>query len=179
MMGNDCDDTSAPVPASLEGGPLFRAAIEQERNARQIGPVHEVRPLRVYVSGPMTGLPLLNVPAFMAAGLQLACEGLMPINPAALDHSHHDGSWAAHMRVDITHLMTCDAVAMLLGWQDSKGARVERDLALTLGMDVRELADWLPPVAGTHRPAAACPPECGGVGALAHCVCQRTQGAAA
>lgn len=189
-MGSDCDDGSnPPAPASREGLLTFRAAIEQERSKRQIGPAHEPKRLRVYVSGKMTGLPFLNYPAFIAAGLQLTGAGFDVVNPATLDHGRHDGSWASHMRVDIKALMDCDGVALLPGWQDSKGARTEFDLAQRLGMDVRDLADWLkadhfrdaaqmvevdshaPPVlAGTHRPAAACASVQACVGASADSV---------
>lgn len=143
MMGHESDDSRAPAPASREGLLTFRAAIERERSKRQIGPAHELRRLRIYVSGKMTGLPFLNYPAFIAAGLQLTGAGFDVVNPATLDHSRHDGSWASHMRVDIRALMDCDGVALLPGWESSKGARVEWRLALDLGMEVRDLADWL------------------------------------
>jgi hypothetical protein len=185
MMGDEIHDSAAPAPASREGLLTFRMAIEAARNERKIGPAHELRPPRIYVSGPMTGLPHLNVPAFMSAGLQLAGMGLMPINPATLDHSGHDQTWASFMRVDIKALMGCDGVALLPGWQLSKGAIVERDLAVTLGMDVRPLADWLlrpedvfgSPMAGTHRPAPACTIGRACVGADSHCVrCDTSDG---
>lgn len=130
----------------------------------------EPKRLRVYVSGPMTGMPFLNYPAFISAGLQLTGAGFDVVNPATLDHSRHDGSWASHMRVDIKALMDCDGVALLPGWQDSKGARTECDLAQTLGLEVRDLADWLLPMAGTHRPAAACASGQACVGAVADSV---------
>lgn len=170
-MGSDCDDGSnPPAPASREGLLTFRAAIEQERSKRQIGPAHEPKRLRLYVSGKMTGLPFLNYPAFIAAGLQLTGAGFDVVNPATLDHSRHDQQWASFMRVDIKALMDCDGVALLPGWENSKGATVERDLAVALGIDVWPLAFWLLPKAGTHRPAPACSSGQAGVGASADCV---------
>ena len=66
--------------------------------------------------------------------------GYEPVNP------HENGllesdDWGMLMRADIRLLLTCDEVALLPGWQDSKGARVEHALATGLGMHVEEL-DW-------------------------------------
>lgn len=41
--------------------------------------------MRWYVSGPMTGLPLLNFPAFHAAAAKLRAQGHEVINPAEMD----------------------------------------------------------------------------------------------
>lgn len=49
---------------------------QQERN------VSETKPARVYISGPMSGLPDLNFPAFNAAAQQLRELGLDAVNPA-------------------------------------------------------------------------------------------------
>lgn len=182
MAAGDCDDSRPPAPASREGLLTFRMAIEQARNERRIGPAFEPKKLRLYVSGPMTGLPALNFPAFMAAALQLRGLGFEAINPAELNPDPGK-SWAECMRVDIKALMDCEGVALLPGWLDSKGARVEYDLAQTLGMEVRELAGWLlkpedvfgSPVAGTHRPAAACTSGQACVGAAADSVGRRTK----
>lgn len=163
MAAGDCDDSRPPAPASREGLLTFRMAIEQARNERRIGPAFEPKKLRLYVSGPMTGLPALNFPAFMAAALQLRGLGFEAINPAELNPDPGK-SWAECMRVDIKHLMDCDGVALLPGWETSKGAGMECSIASMLGMDVRLLADWLKAdhfvgaadMVGTHRPAAAC-----------------------
>lgn len=52
-------------------------------------------------------------------------------------------TWANWMRESIVQLMRCDAVALLPGWQYSRGACVEKALADELGMDVRLLDEWL------------------------------------
>lgn len=182
MATGECDDSRAPAPASREGLLTFRMAIERERDKRQIGPEHEPKKLRLYVSGPMTGLPALNFPAFMAAALQLRGMGFDAINPAELNPDPGK-SWSECMRVDIKALMDCDGVAMLPGWEESKGACVERDLAVALGMDVRPLADWLLtpedvfglPMSGTPLPAPACTSGQAGVGAVSDSVGQRTK----
>lgn len=155
MMGHESDDSRAPAPASREGLLTFRAAIERERNKRQIGPAHEVDYPRIYVAGPVTGLPNENRPAFTAAELQLRGLAFAVVNPLTLPH-RHDKTWASYMRECIPAMLTCESVALLPGWQLSRGAIAERDIALMLGMDVRPLADWLLPMATQPRPAAAC-----------------------
>ena len=40
----------------------------------------------VYLSGPMTGLPDLNFPAFHAAADKLRSQGVQVVNPAEPDH---------------------------------------------------------------------------------------------
>lgn len=83
---------------------------------------------KVYISGPMTGLPDLNFPAFHAAANQLRGLGLDPVNPA--DINPDSGmTWAACMRADIKALCDCDALALLPGWEASRGAHLELHLA--------------------------------------------------
>ncbi|MGL6378234.1 DUF4406 domain-containing protein [Aeromonas hydrophila] len=75
--------------------------------------------VKVYVAGPMTGLPEFNRPAFFAAEAHLKSLGAQVMNPAILP----DGwSHEAYMRIAIPMLMECEAVAFLPGWQYSCGA---------------------------------------------------------
>ena len=89
--------------------------------------------MRIYIAGPMTGLPDLNFPAFHAAAVRLRGLGHTVINPAEIN-SNPDADWADCMRKDIAELVTCDAVALLLGWSNSRGATLERHIASALGM---------------------------------------------
>jgi hypothetical protein len=91
--------------------------------------------MRVYLSGPMTGLPDLNFPAFQAAAARLRAEGLQVVNPAEIGAAGM--SWEACMRADIKALCDCDAIVLLPGWEASKGAHLELHLAHRLGMEVR------------------------------------------
>ncbi|WP_421153134.1 DUF4406 domain-containing protein [Aeromonas dhakensis] len=92
--------------------------------------------VKVYVAGPMTGLPEFNRPAFFAAEAHLKSLGAQVMNPAILP----DG-WCheAYMRIAIPMLMECEAVAFLPGWQQSKGARQEFTRAHAFGMDLYQL----------------------------------------
>ena len=88
---------------------------------------------RIYVAGPMTGLPELNFPAFHAAALMLRERGWDVVNPAELNPSP-EIKWADAMKSDIAALVTCDAIFMLPGWQKSKGALLEHRIAVDLFM---------------------------------------------
>ena len=68
-----------------------------------------------YISGPMTGLPDYN---------RAAIEG----DPS--------WTWQQWMREALRLQLHCDVVHMLPGWRKSRGARIERRLALILGQRV-------------------------------------------
>lgn len=90
---------------------------------------------RLYIAGPMTGLPDLNFPAFHAAAERLRDEGWEVINPAELNPDPAT-QWRDAMRVDIKALVDCHAIALLPGWRRSKGAFLEYTIAATLGLGV-------------------------------------------
>jgi hypothetical protein len=90
----------------------------------------------IYISGPMTGLPEFNFPAFNAAAAQLRSLGYEVINPAEFGEGEGK-TWADYMRKDIKALMDCTHVAVLSGWEKSKGAKVELSLAASLEMPIK------------------------------------------
>jgi len=61
------------------------------------------------------------------------------INPAHYI-ADHDASHADYMRCSYRSLVThCNALVLLPGWHDSRGAQAERHAALMCGMRVAEL----------------------------------------
>ena len=89
----------------------------------------------VYLSGPMTGLPDFNYPAFNREARIQAGHGRIVLNPAStigLD----SWEWADWMRAALKLQMEADVVHMLPGWRKSPGARIEHRLALILGQRV-------------------------------------------
>ena len=90
---------------------------------------------RIYIAGPMTGLPELNFPAFNAEAKRLRSLGFDVVNPAEVNPDH-SMPWAECMRRDIAELVTCDAIRLLPGWKSSKGATLEHHIAERLGMAV-------------------------------------------
>lgn len=90
---------------------------------------------RVYLSGPMSGLPELNFPQFNAVAAALRAKGIEVVNPAEIN-AEHAGSWEAFMRADIKALCDCDTIVLLPGWERSKGAHLELHIAHRVGMEV-------------------------------------------
>lgn len=91
--------------------------------------------MTIYISGPMTGIPDENRPAFNEVAQALRAAGHDVFNPAE-NGLPATATWAQHMRADIAALMDCDSILLLAGWQYSKGATLELVIALDLGMTV-------------------------------------------
>lgn len=122
---------------------------------------HEAaRPMRIYLGGPMRGIPEFNFPAFNAAAALLHRQGHEVFNPAAKDNERHgtdistgnlfgdeDVAAADHgfnlreaLAVDLAWICEhADAIALLPGWRNSKGATAEHATAVALGLKVIEL----------------------------------------
>lgn len=109
---------------------------------------------KVYIAGPMTGIDQWNFPAFFEAEETLKALGHEPINPAHNDgenleqaleqantRAHDPNAWANYMRIDLAHVLACDAICLLPNWQDSKGARLEYQVASQLGIPVMIIRD--------------------------------------
>lgn len=90
---------------------------------------------KVYISGPMTGLPEHNFPAFNAAAEMIRDTGAEVVNPAEINVPG-TGVWSDYMRADIKQLCDCCSIYMLDGWMSSKGAYVEFFIARELGMKI-------------------------------------------
>lgn len=109
---------------------------------------------KVYIAGPMSGMPDWNFPAFFEAERQLLELGYEVINPA-----HNDGAtvqealesagspdrpnnmWSWYMRRDLPHVMEVDMLCVLPGWQNSKGAKLEVHVANAIGIPLMVLKD--------------------------------------
>lgn len=95
---------------------------------------------RIYIAGLMTGLPEFNFPAFNEAAAKLRAMGYEVENPAE-NPEPSCGSWLAYMRMAVRQVSRVDALVLLPGWEKSRGARVEFNLAVGLGLSVMTLAD--------------------------------------
>ena len=115
--------------------------------------------MRIYLAGPMTHLPHFNFPAFHTAAYVLRRQGHDVFNPAeedikrqgfdvSLDNPTGDPKLVAAQGFDLRAALSADtkyiceeadAIAMLPGWENSKGARAEHALALALGHRVMYL----------------------------------------
>ena len=98
--------------------------------------------MKIYISGPITGKPNDNKPAFDAMAGKIKEAGHDPINPHSLPHDHGK-TWREYMVEDLKALLDAHAVVFLPGWTESRGARVEYELALSLDMTFSEDLDWI------------------------------------
>lgn len=101
--------------------------------------------VKLYLAGPMSGLPDFNFPAFHAAAARLRALGHDVVNPAENDHGDTSKPWSHYMRQDIAHVLAVDALAMLPGWRASRGATLEVTVARALDVPVLD-AGTLEPV---------------------------------
>lgn len=90
---------------------------------------------RLYLSGPMTGLPDFNFPAFNAEAARLRELGYDVVNPAEINQEQNT-TWHECMRNDLKALLDCDALALLDGWQQSAGAHLEMHVAHRVGIHI-------------------------------------------
>jgi hypothetical protein len=116
--------------------------------------------VKIYLAGPMRGIPEFNFPAFFAAAAELEALGYEVFNPAKRDNDHHgtdiskgnatgDEAIAAAQHgfnlrealgADLAWICAeADAIALLPGWENSKGATAEYATARALGLTVVEL----------------------------------------
>ncbi len=90
---------------------------------------------RVYLSGPMSGLPEHNFPAFNAEAARLRALGYAVVNPVDINPDPGT-SWHECLRNDLAALLTCDTLALLPGWQGSTGAHLEMHVAHRIAMPI-------------------------------------------
>ena len=111
---------------------------------------------RVYIAGPMTGIANFNIEAFNDAEKMLKGSGYDVINPAGLFgrlaraisskeevinqfYQLPIGSHAkAMIDMELALLRTCDAIYLLRGWRNSRGAKRELKEAIDNGLDILE-----------------------------------------
>ena len=114
--------------------------------------------MKLYLAGPMRGYPQFNFPAFHEAAAQLREEGHEVFSPAERDIARHNGvdisagnstgceETASRLHgFDLREALAedtqwickhADGVALLPGWEISKGARAEYALAAALGLPI-------------------------------------------
>lgn len=111
--------------------------------------------MKIYLAGPMRGYPEFNFPAFYAAADKLRAEGHFVFSPAEKDNETHgtdiskgnatgDEELAAkehgfNLRKslfdDLAFICSeAEAIALLPGWEKSKGVAAERATAIALGL---------------------------------------------
>lgn len=102
--------------------------------------------MRVYLCGPMRGKPDWNWDAFRSAKNRWEATGHTALSPAVLGFhlgyfcGKTSGDDPAHLRhvllSDILAIGTCDALAVLPGWEGSMGSTVEVAAAQFFGLPI-------------------------------------------
>lgn len=110
-------------------GPLFGSIMMREayRNGDRF---------HIYLSGPMTGLPDYNRPAFDKVAKELRAQGKSVFNPADIGPKENIMPRAWYMRKDLEGLMKSDSVYVLPGWDTSEGAKLEVAIAKELELPI-------------------------------------------
>ena len=89
--------------------------------------------MKLYVSGPMSGIENNNFGAFNAAARKLRDLGHIVVNPAEFDLDP-EYCWSDYLRQDIKAMLDCDGIYLLRGWEKSQGSNLEQHIAHRLDM---------------------------------------------
>src|SRR5262245_30802078 len=116
--------------------------------------------MKIYLAGPTRGRPGFNFPAFHRAAVALRAAGHDVFSPAERDIERHGADISAgnhsgdedaaarkygfDLRValgeDLAWICAnAEAIALLPGWRESKGATADRAAAVALGLQVIDL----------------------------------------
>ena len=96
-------------------------------------------PKRVYLCGPMmTGQPDLNFSAFDAEAERLRKLGYSVFNPVELlkQKASRKRGGKGGLQPDLTILLTCNILVLLDGWEESRDARFEMNIANSIGIEI-------------------------------------------
>ena len=109
-------------------------------------------PLRVFISGPISGKPGLNRNAFDREERLLREAGHTTFNPFSIVRISEEEEfewqrtlgwegakkkeWQYYMRICIGQIPLCDEMRMLPHWQNSHGSRLEHQIARELGLKI-------------------------------------------
>lgn len=104
--------------------------------------------MNIYIIGAITSIPDENRPEFERVRDELKKAGHRVFTPH--DIVPKADSWEHAMRKCIAAMMAAWSayreefgIATLDGWENSKGARIEHDLAVALGIPVKPWQEWL------------------------------------
>lgn len=96
--------------------------------------------MKVYVSGPMTGIPEFNKTAFAEAAAFLRAEGYEVVSPHELDDAdpvaRETMTWGDFLSRDVKLIADggIEGIVLLPEWYKSKGARLESFVGIQKGV---------------------------------------------
>ena len=108
--------------------------------------------MKIYISGPMTGIENYNAEAFNAAEKKInelipSAEVVNPIKLAKkVEFLIQNPTYGDYMCEDLIHLVKCDMVVCLEGFEKSKGCEIEICIAEKSGIpvcrDINTISKW-------------------------------------
>lgn len=95
-----------------------------------------IRKKRIYISGKITGNEN-HIEEFTSAEYMLReRQECIVFNPIKLGVIFEGSTWEQYMLADLMILELCDTIYMLKNWKESKGAIIEHEKAVELGMNI-------------------------------------------
>jgi hypothetical protein len=100
--------------------------------------------MRIYLSGKITGRDKEDYTRQFARAEQFyKSGGFDVVNPVKIGEEllkkNSDAKWEDFMAADLKALAECTHIALLEGWEESKGAKIERTEALKLNLEIMHL----------------------------------------
>lgn len=97
--------------------------------------IRKKKPLKFYLSGPITNDPDY-VKHFQEAAKKLRNLGHQVLDPTVWTRENVKLDYEEYMKLDLAMLEVCDAIYMMPGWSNSRGALRELERAIELGLVV-------------------------------------------
>ena len=100
--------------------------------------------MKIYLSGKITGLDKeVYTRQFERAETFYKTSGFDVINPVKIGEEilkqNPSATWEDFMQKDLEALRTCTHIVLLEGWEESKGAKMEKAEAEKLGLEIMYL----------------------------------------
>lgn len=102
----------------------------------------ELPRMKMYCAGPMSDCKEdFNRESFRQAADIVEEHGYEPVTPVDIDDEvdHSGWEWSDYLRADIKVITDCDLIALLPGWEESRGAQLEYQTAMGLGLIAKEV----------------------------------------
>lgn len=94
----------------------------------------------IYIAGAVSTIGIEKAePLFRQKEQELTAQGFRVLNPVklVLQHGYEKRPWREIMQFLIPFVAVCDILYIMHGWQQSKGANIERNLCMGIGTEIR------------------------------------------
>lgn len=100
--------------------------------------------MKVYISGKITGYDINEAELkFNETEEFLTLKGFTPVNPFKISKNHPSKTWEEYMIDDIRELFNCEAIYLHPDWGQSRGARIEYQIAKELNLKVMFAGEFI------------------------------------